>query len=202
MIGRTIHHYKILDRLGKGGMGEVYVAEDTRLKRKVALKILPAAMSSDPERLNRFQREAEAIAALNHPNVVTIFSVEEGEGIHFLSMELVEGRTLDHAITPKGLEDLQSFLRIAIPIAEALEAAHKRGIVHRDLKPGNIMISESGRIKVLDFGLAKWIEREGSSDSSELETAAHTREGVVMGTVPYMSPEQASAQPMDARSDI
>lgn len=182
-------------------MGEVYVAEDTRLKRKVALKILPEDMARDPERLDRFQREAEAIAALSHPNVITIFSVEEGEGVHFLTMELVEGKTLDSVITPDGLE-IESFLNIAIPIAKALDAAHKKGIVHRDLKPGNIMISDNGSLKVLDFGLAKWMSDQRDADSSELPTAVHTREGIVMGTAPYMSPEQASGQPVDSRSDI
>ncbi len=201
VIGTTIQHYKILDRLGKGGMGEVYVAEDTKLKRKVAFKILPEAMSHDPERLDRFHREAETIAALNHPNVVTIFSVEQSNDIHFLTMELVEGKTLDHLIVPEGL-DFGTFLNIAIPIAAALDAAHKKGIVHRDLKPTNIMMSDDGRIKVLDFGLAKWMNRPNVANLSEAETGAHTRDGIVLGTVPYMSPEQASGAAVDSRSDI
>lgn len=182
-------------------MGEVYVAEDTKLKRKVALKILPEATSRDPERLDRFQREAETIAALNHPNVVTIFSVEQSDEIHFLTMELVEGKTLDRFIVPEGL-DFDTFLSIAIPIASALDAAHKKGIVHRDLKPSNVMMSDDGRIKVLDFGLAKWMNRPQPANLSVAETAAHTRDGIVMGTVPYMSPEQASGGSVDSRSDI
>ena len=198
--GRTILHYKILHSLGKGGMGEVYAAEDTRLKRKVALKILPAEMSKDETRLNRFQREAEAIAALNHPNVVTIYSVEEAEGIHFLTMELVEGQTLQQLISQ--VSDADSLLRIAIPVAEALDAAHKKRILHRDLKPGNIMLNQDGRVKVLDFGLAKWMNPEQDEVSTQFETEAQTQDGLILGTVPYMSPEQATGKSLDARSDI
>lgn len=181
-------------------MGEVYVAEDTKLKRKVAFKILPEVMARDPDRLDRFHREAETIAALNHPNVVTIFSVEQSDHVHFLTMELVEGKTLDRFIVPEGL-DFDTFLNIAIPIASALDAAHKKGIIHRDLKPTNIMMSDDGRIKVLDFGLAKWTHQQ-NADSSRIETAVYTREGILMGTVPYMSPEQASGAMVDSRSDI
>lgn len=143
MIGKTISHYRITEKLGAGGMGEVYAAEDLRLRRLVALKILPQEMALDPERLQRFEREAQAIAALNHPNVVTLYGVEEADGLHFLTMELVEGKTLADLIPPHGLP-LQRFLAIAVPLAVAVSVAHERGIVHRDLKPANVMIAESG----------------------------------------------------------
>lgn len=182
-------------------MGEVYVAEDSRLKRRVALKVLPEEMAQDSFRLERFQLEAETIAALNHPNIVTIYSVEEAEGIHFLTMELVEGDTLIQLIPPDGM-DLESFLRFSIPVAEALSAAHEKGIIHRDLKPGNIMVSHEGRIKVLDFGLAKLLRDDSDPNASHLETRAQTQDGIVLGTMPYMSPEQIQGKRLDYRSDI
>ena len=154
MIGSTISQYRIVSKLGEGGMGEVYLAEDTELGRKVALKVLPEAMAEDPERLERFQREAKAIAALNHPNIVTIYHVEEAEGKRLLIMEMVEGESLDKIIPPGGLP-LAKVFDIAVPMADALSAAHDKGIVHRDLKPANIMVTPEGRVKVLDFGLAK-----------------------------------------------
>lgn len=181
MIGKTLNHFKVLDRLGKGGMGEVYVAEDSRLKRKVALKVLPEEMARDPVRLERFEREAETIAALNHPNIVTIYSIEEAEGVRFLTMELVEGDTLTRLIPSKGM-DVESFVRFSTPVAEALSAAHEKGIIHRDLKPGNIMVSHEGRVKVLDFGLAKLMQDDSDPDSSRMETRAHTEDGIVLGT--------------------
>ena len=190
MIGRTLAHYRISAAIGAGGMGEVYRATDTKLGRDVALKVLPAEMATDPERLERFQREARAVAALNHPHIVTIHSVEEADGIHFLTMEVAEGQSLDRLI-PKGGLPLEGFLEIAVPLSDALAAAHDKGIVHRDLKPANVMVGERGRVKVLDFGLAKIRGPQDSLDS-ELSTQAQTREGVVMGTVPYMSPEQVS----------
>jgi TolB-like protein/Tfp pilus assembly protein PilF len=201
MIGKTLNHFKILDRLGKGGMGEVYVAEDGKLKRKVALKVLPEEVAGDPARLDRFQREAESIAALNHPNIVTIYSIEEADEIHFLTMELVEGETLTQLIPSNGI-DVESFLRFSVPVAEALSAAHEKGIIHRDLKPGNIMFSNEGRIKVLDFGLAKLIRNDSDPDSSRMETHAQTEDGIVLGTMPYMSPEQIQGKRLDQRSDI
>ena len=201
MIGNTLNHFKILDRLGKGGMGEVYVAEDGKLKRRVALKVLPEEVARDPARLDRFQREAETIAALNHPNIVTIYSIEEAGGIRFLTMELVEGETLTQLIPSNGL-DVESFLRFSAPVAEALSAAHEKGIVHRDLKPGNIMVSNEGRIKVLDFGLAKLMRDESDPNSSRMETHAQTEAGIVLGTMPYMSPEQIQGKKLDHRSDI
>ncbi|MCI0416568.1 protein kinase [bacterium] len=201
MIGKTLNHFKVLDRLGKGGMGEVYVAEDSKLKRKVALKVLPEEVARDPARLDRFQREAESIAALNHPNIVTIYSIEEADGIRFLTMELVQGETLIQLIPSNGL-DVETFLRFSAPVAEALSAAHEKGIIHRDLKPGNIMVSQEGRIKVLDFGLAKLMRDDSDPDSSRMETHAQTEAGIVLGTMPYMSPEQIQGKRLDHRSDI
>jgi serine/threonine protein kinase len=201
MIDRTLNHFKILDRLGKGGMAEVYVAEDLKLKRKVALKVLPEEMARDAIRLERFQREAETIAALNHPNIVTIYSVEECDGIHFLTMELVEGETLNQFIPPEGME-LKSFLQIATPVAEALSAAHEKGIIHRDLKPTNIMVTREGRIKILDFGLAKLLRDDSDPNASHLETHIETEEGIILGTFPYMSPEQIQGKRLDHRTDI
>jgi non-specific serine/threonine protein kinase len=200
VIGRTLAHYRITAAVGAGGMGEVYRATDTRLGRDVAVKVLPAEMASDAERLERFRREARAIAALNHPNIVTIYSVEEADGVHFLTMELVDGQPLDRLTTAGGLP-LARILEIAQAIANALVAAHEKGIVHRDLKPANVMVGETGAVKVLDFGLAK-MQPTGDSLSSELPTAAPTRDGVVMGTVPYMSPEQVSGRSVDHRTDI
>ena len=202
MIGTTLHHYRILSKIGEGGMGEVYLAEDTKLQREVALKILPRDMASDPERLQRFQREARAVAALNHPNVVTIYAVEEAERLHFLTMEFVEGKTLTHLIPERGIP-LQEFLRLAVPLADAMAAAHQRGIVHRDLKPANIMVTAEGRLKVLDFGLAKLRpEKSSTPDATTLTTDQLTVQHSVIGTPSYMSPEQAEGRPVDHRTDI
>jgi len=202
MIGRTLAHYRITAALGAGGMGEVYRATDTRLGRDVALKVLPAEMASRPDRLERFRREAKALAALDHPGIVTVHSVEEADGVHFLTMQLVEGQPLDRLIPESGLP-VERILEIATGLAEALAAAHERGIVHRDLKPANVMVARDGRVKVLDFGLAKVAEpREEAPADSELPTDLRTREGVVLGTVPYMSPEQVSGRPVDHRTDI
>jgi TolB-like protein/cytochrome c-type biogenesis protein CcmH/NrfG len=181
-------------------MGKVYRATDTKLNRDVALKVLPQEMALSPERLDRFQREAKALAALDHPGIVTVYSVEEVDGIHFLTMQLVEGQSLDKLIPEKGFT-LEKFLEIAIPLADALCAAHERGIIHRDLKPANIMISERGRVKVLDFGLAK-VAQSANAANSNVATAMHTREGIAMGTMPYMSPEQIEGRDVDARTDI
>ena len=154
MIGTTLGHYRIVELLGKGGMGEVYLADDTRLQRRVALKILARELASDPDRRERFEREARAVAALNHPNIVTIHSVEEVDGVPFLTLELIDGQTLAEVIPEDGLA-LDRVLTLAIPLADAVGAAHQRGITHRDLKPANVMITGDGRVKVLDFGLAK-----------------------------------------------
>ncbi len=183
-------------------MGEVFRATDTRLGREVALKVLPAEMASDPERLERFRREARVVAALNHPHIVTIYSVEEADGVHFLTMELVDGQPLDRLVAEQAVP-LAKLLEIANALADALAAAHDRGIVHRDLKPANVMLTGDGRVKVLDFGLAKVRgSRDRTSADSELPTEMRTREGVVIGTMPYMSPEQVQGQPLDHRTDL
>ncbi|MGI8785699.1 MAG: protein kinase domain-containing protein [Acidobacteriota bacterium] len=201
MIGTTLSHYRIVASLGRGGMGEVYVAEDSKLNRRVALKVLPSKLAGDPERRQRFDREAQAVAALNHPNIVTIHSVEESDGIHFITMELLEGGTLQERIPAEGLP-LERFLQLAIPLADALGAAHERGIIHRDLKPSNIIAAADGRLKILDFGLAKLIEQEPSIDATAFPTQEITGEGRVVGTAAYMSPEQAEGRKVDDRSDI
>lgn len=199
MIGQNLAHYEIQEKIGSGGMGDVYLAEDTKLDRKVALKVLPPELAENEERRARFQREAKAIAALDHPNIVQVFSVEEAEGTHFITMQLVQGKTLTELL-PKNGFSLSKFFEIAIPLADAVAAAHQEGITHRDLKPDNVMESEDGRVKVLDFGLAKL--RGGLAVSSDAPTAAKTDEGVIVGTVAYMSPEQAEGKPVDTRSDI
>jgi len=203
MLGTTLNHYRILRQLGTGGMGEVFEAEDTKLHRKVALKVLPASVASDPERRERFEREARAVAALNHPNIVTIYSVEEADGKPFLTMELVEGQTLGDVIPEKGLP-VGRLLAIGCAIADAIAAAEQRGITHRDLKPANVMVTPSGQVKVLDFGLAKLREAaiEDAQGATALATTGLTGEGRIVGTVAYMSPEQAEGKPVDSRSDI
>lgn len=200
MVGRTLSHYKVLEKLGSGGMGEVYVAEDTKLSRQVALKLLPPEMASSERRM-RFEREAKAVAALNHPNIVTIHSVEEAEGIHFITMELVRGKTLSELIPQKGLP-LNKFFEVAIPLADAVSAAHQKGITHRDLKPENLMVSDERRLKILDFGLAKLKQEFAEAGISELPTQSPTQEGRILGTVAYMSPEQAEGKSVNHRSDI
>ncbi len=265
MIGTTLAHYRITESLGAGGMGEVWRATDTKLGRDVALKILPAEMAANPERLDRFRREAMMLASLNHPNIATLYGFEsvntrmaagtaapsgsadgfagtsntgpvraEPEGrspmghasgvparnskfkiqnskltsdagaseVTFLVMELVEGDSLDHLI-PEGGMDVDRILQIGTATAEALAAAHAKGIVHRDLKPANVMVAGDGRVKVLDFGLAK-IAAPPSDEllDSEMETDLHTREGVVMGTMPYMSPEQIAGRAVDQQTDV
>ena len=201
-IGREIGPYRIVERLGAGGMGEVYLAQDRRLDRPVALKILPAYFVSDEARLRRFQREARAASALNHPNILTIHEVGEADRVHFITTEFIDGQTLRELIAEEHLS-LPEVLEIAIQIAEALTAAHAAGIVHRDIKPENVMRRRGGLVKILDFGIAKLLEQP-SSDSSEIATIAkaETETGVVLGTVGYMSPEQARALPVDERTDI
>jgi len=198
--GVRLGHYVLGDSLGAGGMGEVYLARDTKLGRDVALKILPPTLAGDVDRLARFQREARAVAALNHPHIVTIYSVEESDGLHFFTMEVVEGQPLDRMIPDGGLSS-DDILRIAAAIADALVAAHDKGIVHRDLKPANVMVAADGRIKVLDFGLAK-ISSDAAQSAASMATELQTRDGVVVGTLPYMSPEQVAGRPMDHRTDI
>ncbi len=200
MIGQTLAHYCITAAIGSGGMGEVYRATDTKLGREVAFKVLPADMAASPERLERFRREARALAALDHPNIVTIYSVEEADGVHFLTMQLVEGQALDRVI-PEGGLPIQRIVEIAHALADALAAAHDKGIVHRDLKPANVMVATDGRVKVLDFGLAKELRAADPTDLT-LTSSPHTQVGVVMGTPAYMSPEQIAGRPLDHRTDI
>jgi TolB-like protein len=198
MIGESLGPYRVLEKLGEGGMGQVYRARDPRLQREVALKILPAVLSSDPIHIERFRREARAVAALTHPNIVTIYSVEEADGVHFLTMELIEGRPLDRELSAAGCA-LAQLLDIGMALADGLAAAHERGIVHRDLKPANVMIDRHGRVKILDFGLAK----NTTTDVALAETRAPlTNAGLVVGTMPYMAPEQIEGRTVDTRTDI
>ena len=198
--GTKLGPYEIHSPLGAGGMGEVYRATDTKLGRDVALKVLPAEMAQDPERLARFRREAKTLAQLDHPNIVTIYSVEECDGVHFLTMQLVEGQPLDRLIPAGGLA-VEQIVEIASALGDALSAAHDKGIVHRDLKPANVMVTNDGRVKVLDFGLAKDVRGSNLGDAT-MTSASRTEVGVVMGTPAYMSPEQTSGRPLDHRTDI
>jgi serine/threonine protein kinase len=199
MVGQTLAHYRINAAIGAGGMGEVYRATDTKLRREIALKILPTDMARDPERLARFQREARTVAALNHPNIVTIYSVEEADGVHFLTMELVEGHSLKRYITEGGMP-VEQIVEIARALGEALAAAHEKGIMHRDLKPANVMVTADGRVKALDFGIAKEIHPD--CEGATMTLADSTQAGVVMGTPAYMSPEQIAGRVLDHRTDI
>jgi serine/threonine protein kinase len=200
MVGRTLAHYKILEKIGSGGMGDVYLAEDTKLDRKVALKVLPQEVAGNRERRARFEREAKAVASLNHPNIVAVHSVEESGGVHFITMELVTGNSVAELIPKKGFS-IDRLFEIAVPLTDAIAAAHDRGIVHRDLKPLNVMWTDDHRVKVLDFGLAK-IHGGAVGLASEVPTQAKTEEGVVVGTVSYMSPEQAEGKTVDHRTDV
>src|SRR5579862_6717759 len=207
LVGQSISHYKVLKKLGSGGMGVVYEAEDTRLGRRVALKLLPPELAQDSQLIERFQREARAASALNHPNICTIHAIDQHERQHFMVMELLEGQSLAQIMNRQAFP-MDKLLPIAIQIADALESAHAKGIVHRDIKPANLWLTDRGQIKVLDFGLAK-IERaeippQGSSPS-KMDTmvgAELTSPGSTMGTVSYMSPEQARGQLVDARTDL
>ena len=211
MIGTKLAHYTVTEKLGEGGMGQVWLAHDERLDRDVAIKVLPPGFAEDPERLARFEREAKTLAALDHPNIVHIYSVEsatvegdaEGEArtVHFLTMQRVDGRPLSEMI-PEGGLPLERIFQLGIPLAEALAAAHEKGIVHRDLKPANIMVTEEGRLKVLDFGLAKLHEAGAAPEVTAGPTEVLTGEGKILGTMPYMSPEQLEGKDLDPRSDI
>src|SRR5438445_7644141 len=206
--GTSLSHYRIVSKLGAGGMGEVYLAQDTKLDRKIALKILPADLAANQDRMRRFTQEAKSAAALNHPNIATIHEIGESDGVNFIAMEFIDGATLREKIH-REQTDLRKLLRYLQHVAEGLAKAHAAGIVHRDLKPDNIMITRDGHAKILDFGLAKLIEPQPTpgGDSSEVATAVmpqHSSPGAVMGTVGYMSPEQAQGKTkeIDQRSDI
>jgi Tol biopolymer transport system component len=206
--GQTLSHYRLIEKIGEGGMGVVWKAVDTRLEREVAIKILPEEFARDPDRLSRFEREAKLLASLNHPNIAAIHGLEQSDEIHFLALELVPGNTLAEMLEAEPLS-VDSTLQLALQIAEALEAAHGMGVIHRDLKPANIKVTDDGQVKILDFGLAKALENEQFATSSEADLGQSptvkpdsTREGSILGTAAYMSPEQARGRPLDRRADI
>ena len=204
MIGKTLSHYKVIEKIGQGGMGEVYRAEDTNLSRDVAIKVLPEQFTKDPQRLARFEREAKLLASLNHPNIAAIYGLEEADGVRFLALELVPGETLQERVA-KGPLPIEEALEVCRQISEGVEAAHEKGVIHRDLKPANVKVTPEGKVKILDFGLAKAFEEEISpADMSQSPTLTEemTQAGVILGTAAYMSPEQAKGKPVDKRADI
>src|SRR6202162_2037692 len=203
--GTKLGSYEVLAQIGAGGMGEVYQVHDTKLGRDVAIKVLPEAFAHDADRLSRFQREAKMLASLNHPNIATIHGLEQSNGTSYLVMELVSGETLQERIRSDGAVPVEEALAIAKQIAEALEAAHEKGIIHRDLKPANVKVTPEGKVKVLDFGLAKAFAGDATTEdigNSPTLSMAATMHGVILGTAAYMSPEQARGKAVDKRTDI
>ena len=204
LVGKTLGNFAVSTLVGRGGMGEVYCAKDQKLGRDVAIKVLPEEFARDADRVARFQREAKLLASLNHPNIAAIYGLEESGGTNFLVLELVEGETLSDQLK-RGPIPVEESLKLALQIAEAVEAAHEKGVIHRDLKPANIKVTPEGKVKVLDFGLAKAFAAEQAdlnlSNSPTLSQAA-TQQGVILGTAGYMSPEQAKGREADKRSDV
>src|SRR5262245_36435890 len=199
--GTRLGRYEINRKIGEGGMGEVYLAQDTKLDRKVALKILPADVAADRSRMNRFVQEAKAASALNHPNIITIYEIDETEADHFIATEFIDGETVRESLR-KAPMTASTALDIAAQIAAALAAAHQAGIIHRDIKPENVMVRADGLVKVLDFGLAKLSVAATSDPESATRIQSDTQPGMIMGTVAYMSPEQARGKTVDARTDV